>query len=123
MKNFIDHIQVTGQLKEKSEIKNFKNGHKLIRIQIIAPLIIKEKGRLISKNKRLIAVAWDKTAEKIEENILKDTEIILNGYWTANETTNTTDNVKKISEILIESISYRNIKHSIKRNSKQNIKN
>ncbi len=121
MKELYKYAQFAGYLKEISELKKLKNGQKLICLEIITSSIIKKDGKLSKATECLKAIAWSETAEKINSeklvnNIAKGCKIIVNGYIISS---NCTDQPKQISEIMINSLLYRNIKHAVENNNKK----
>ena len=116
MNNLKFNVQMAGYLENNPTITNF-SGRKMANLSIITLDVIKQDGRLIRTTRKHNAIAWNELAELVENKLTKGSEIMFEGVL-INKQSGKINDVKELSDILINSFMYRNIEQVIEKNNR-----
>ncbi|HOK37488.1 MAG: single-stranded DNA-binding protein [Bacteroidales bacterium] len=120
-----NRVQVIGNLGADPIIKEFKNGKKMARFTVASDELnlIKrageEKKQFVKVTTWFNVTAWGKNAEIAQERLCKGDEVIINGSLVTTSFTDRSGNIRKISEVMAESILYRNYRFEIERHNNE----
>ncbi len=115
--NLRNRVQLIGNVGSEPQVKEFASGKKMARFNLATDDVRKENGKIVKHTQWHNVIAWDKNAEVAEENISIGTEVVIQGRVINNSYKDKDGNLRKISEVLAESMLYRNIKQSTKANT------
>jgi single-strand DNA-binding protein len=111
--NLRNRVQLIGNLGAEPSVKEFESGKKMARFSVATNAVVKKDGKLEKSVNWYNVTAWGNTAIVAERNLAKGTEVIIEGKLVSSSYTDKSGNPRKVSEVLAESILYRNIKHAI----------
>jgi len=115
--NLRNRVQLIGNLGSDPKVKEFESGKKMARFSVATTDVIKKDGKFEKAVCWHNVTAWGNNAEIAEKNLVTGTEVIIEGHLVSNQYNDKSGNPRKISEIIAESLLYRNIKHAISKNS------
>ena len=115
MNNLKFNVQMIGYLENNPTITRFNNGRKMANLSLVTLEVTKQDGHLIKTTKTHNAVAWNEIAELVEKNLKKGSEIMFEGYF-VNLSAKNSDNIQKLSKIIISNFMYRNTRKSVEKN-------
>ena len=110
--NLRNRVQLIGNVGSDPQVKEFASGKKMARFNLATDDVKKVNGKFVKHTEWHTVTAWDKNAEVAEKNITIGSEVIIQGRVINNSFKDKDGNLRKISEILAESLIYRNIKQS-----------
>jgi len=119
--NSKNRVQLIGNLESDPKVKEFESGKKMARFSIATSNVKKINGKFIKHTQWHNVSAWDKNAVIAEMHLIKGTEVIIQGRCVNNKYKNSKGETRRFSEIIAESIMYRNIKESISNKSNQEV--
>ncbi|MDD4148700.1 MAG: single-stranded DNA-binding protein [Bacteroidales bacterium] len=111
--NSKNHVQLIGNVGSEPLIKEFNSGRKMARFSIATDDVKKVNGKFIKHTQWHNITVWNKIADIVQTNINIGTEVIIQGRVINNEFRDKQGNLRKISEIIGESLIFRNIKSNI----------
>lgn|SRR5690625_1830798 len=83
MSNLRNRVQLIGHVGNDPEVQILDSGSKLVRLSIATNEMYKnDKGERVTKTEWHSVVAWNKTAEIIEEYVTKGKEVAIDGKLT-----------------------------------------
>ncbi len=114
--NLKNQVQLIGNVGSEPLIKEFNSGRKMARFSVATDDVKKIKGKFVKHTQWYNVTVWNKIADIVQTNINIGTEVVIQGRVVNNEFRDKQGNLRKISEIIAESLIYRNINSSIKKN-------
>ena len=114
--NFKNQVQLIGNVGSEPLIKEFNSGRKMARFSVATDDVKKVNGKFVKHTQWYNVTVWNKIADIVQTNINIGTEVIIQGRVVNNEFRDKQGTLRKISEIIAESLIYRNINSSIKEN-------
>ncbi|MDD2636132.1 MAG: single-stranded DNA-binding protein, partial [Bacteroidales bacterium] len=114
--NLKNHVQLIGNVGSEPLIKEFNSGRKMARFSVATDNVKKIKGKFVKHTQWYNVTVWNKVADTVQTNIKIGTEVVIQGRVVNNEFRDKQGNLRKISEIIAESLMYRNINSKIKEN-------
>lgn len=118
----MNRVQLIGNLGKDPKIKNFENGKKIVRFSVATDDLIKKNGKYEKITNWVNVTAMGKNAEIAEKFLTSGTEVVIEGSLVSTTITDRSGSIRKITEVLAESILYRNIKSAIEKQNR-NINN
>lgn len=118
--NLRNRVQLIGNLGADPKVREFESGKKMARFSVATTDVIKKDGKFEKSVCWHNVTAWGNVADIAEKHLVTGTEVIIEGRLVSDSYTDKSGNPRKISEILAESLLYRNIKSVV---SKSNIDN
>ena len=112
--NLRNRVQLIGNVGNEPQLKEFSSGKKMARFSIATDDIKKVNGKFTKHTEWHNVTVWDKYAEIAEQNITIGTEVVIQGRVINKSYEDKNGNMHKISEVLAESMIYRNIKQRVK---------
>ncbi len=106
--NLRNRVQLIGNLGSEPIIKEFGNNKKMARFSIATQDIYKKDGKLVKEVQWHSIVAWDKIAESAEKNLVKGTEVVIDGRLIRRSYNDKNGEKQFISEIIAEGLLFRN---------------
>jgi single-strand DNA-binding protein len=113
MKNLEAKVNLIGHLEAMPEVIEFKNGRKITHFIITSVQVQKQNGKLIKSTQWYNIVACNKNADIAKQNLSVGTEVLIEGRLINKKYQDSNQNVRIISEVLAESILFREIKFAI----------
>lgn len=110
--NLRNRVQLIGNVGSEPQVKEFQSGKKMARFRMATDDVKKVNGKFIKHTEWHNVTAWGKIADLTKENIQVGTEVLITGRVINNSFKDKDGNMRKISEILAESLIYRNIKNA-----------
>lgn len=120
--NLRNRVQLIGNVGSEPQVKEFTSGKKMARFRLATNDVKKVDGVFVKHTEWHNVTAWDKFADIAQKNINIGTEVIIQGRVLNNTFKDKNGNLQKISEILAESLIYRNIKQASSNSAKQESK-
>jgi len=114
--NLRNRVQLIGNLGADPKVREFESGSKMARFSVATNEVIKKEGKYEKIVNWYNVTAWGNVAEIAEKYLVTGTEVIVEGRLVSNSFNDKSDNPRKISEVLAESLLYRNIKHAVSKN-------
>jgi single-strand DNA-binding protein len=114
--NLRNRVQLIGNLGTNPQVRDFENGKKMARFTVATSDIYKKDGKFVKSTQWHNVIAWGKTAEIAEKNLKIGAEVVIEGCLLNNKFEDREGKTKHISEILAESVMFRNIKNAIESN-------
>jgi len=111
--NLRNRVQLIGNVGNEPKVKEFTSGKKMARFTIATDDVKKVNGKFVKHTEWHNVIVWDKNADIAKKNIIVGTEVVIQGRVLNNSFTDKNGNIRKVSEILAESLIYRNIKQNI----------
>ncbi len=111
--NLRNRVQLIGNVGNEPQIKEFQSGKKMARFRLATDDVKKVDGKFIKHTEWHNVTAWGKIADLTAENINVGTEVVVTGRIINNSYKDSDGNTRRISEILAESLIYRNIKSAV----------
>ena len=111
--NLRNRVQLIGNLGAEPTVREFESGKKMARFSVATNAVVKKDGKFEKVVNWYNVTAWGITAEVAEKNLVKGTEVIIEGKLISNTYNDKDGNLRKMSEVLVESLLYRNIKNAI----------
>lgn len=111
--NLRNRVQLIGNLGASPKIREFESGKKMARFSVATNSLEKRNGKFEKTVNWYNVTAWGKSAEIAEQKLSKGSEVIIEGKLVSNTYTDGDGNLRKVYEILAESLLYRNIKSAI----------
>ncbi len=108
-----NRVQLIGNLGATPKIREFESGKKMARFSIATNSLVKKDGKFEKRVEWYNVTAWGHPAELAEQNLQKGSEVIIEGKLVSNTYSDKDGHTHKISEVLAESLLYRNIKSAI----------
>ncbi|MDD2387362.1 MAG: single-stranded DNA-binding protein [Bacteroidales bacterium] len=118
--NLKNQVQLIGNVGSEPLIKEFNSGRKMARFSVATDDVKKVNGKFVKHTQWYNVTVWNKIADIVQTNINIGTEVIIQGRVVNNEFRDKQGTLRKISEIIAESLIYRNINSSIKENINEN---
>ncbi len=118
--NLRNRVQLIGNLGADPKVREFESGKKMARFSVATTDVIKKDGKFEKSVCWHNVTAWGNVADIAEKYLVTGTEVIIEGRLVSDSYTDKSGNPRKISEILAESLLYRNIKSVV---SKSNVDN
>ncbi len=118
-----NRVQLIGNLGSAPSVKKFESGKKLARFNVATDELIKRKGKYEKITHWVNVSAWGKNADIAEQFLETGSEVIIEGRLISTNFTDRNGNTRRISEVMADSILYRNIKNEIENHNKENVKN
>jgi single-strand DNA-binding protein len=115
--NLRNRVQLIGNLGADPKVREFESGSKMARFSVATNEVIKKEGKFEKIVNWYNVTTWGNVAEIAEKYLVTGTEVIVEGRLVSNSFNDKSGNPRKISEILAESLLYRNIKHAVSKNS------
>lgn len=115
--NLRNRVQLIGNLGADPKVREFESGKKMARFSVATTDVIKKDGKFEKSVSWHNVTAWGNNAEIVEKNLFTGTEVIIEGRLVSSQFNDRSGNPRKISEIIAESLLYRNIKHAVSKNS------
>jgi single-strand DNA-binding protein len=115
--NLRNRVQLIGNLGADPKVREFESGKKMARFSVATTNIVKREGKFEKTVCWHNVTAWGNNAQIAESHLVSGTEVIIEGTLINSEFKDKSGNPRKISEILAESLLYRNIKHVVSKNS------
>ncbi len=106
--NLRNRVQLIGNLGAEPIVKEFGNNKKLARFSVATQDIYKKDGKLVKDLQWHSVVAWDKIAESVEKNLVKGSEVVIDGRLIRRSYNDKNGEKQFISEIIAESLLFRN---------------
>lgn len=113
--NLRNRVQLIGNLGADPKVREFESGSKMARFSIATNEVIKKDGKFEKIVNWYNVTAWGNVADIVEKHLVTGTEVILEGRLITNSFNDKAGNPRKISEIMAESILFRNLKHAIEK--------
>ena len=107
--NLRNRVQLIGNVGSEPLIKEFNSGKKMARFSVATDDVKKVNGEFAKNTQWHNVTAWNKYADIVQENISVGTEVVIQGRVINNEYRDKQGHLRKISEIIAESLMYRNI--------------
>ncbi len=121
--NLRNRVQLIGNLGVDPKMKKFESGKLMARFTLATTNVRKVDGKFIKDTQWHNITAWDKNASIVEDNLTKGSEVVIQGRVVNNVYKDKDGITRKASEIIAESLLYRNIKSaSEKTNSEESKK-
>ena len=117
--NLKNRVQLIGNLGSDPKVKEFESGKKMARFSVATSNVKKINGKFVKDTQWHNVSAWDKNAIIAENNLLKGTEVVIQGRCINSVYKNNDGETRKFSEIIAESIIYRNIKQVVTKEAEQ----
>jgi single-strand DNA-binding protein len=114
--NLRNRVQLIGNVGSEPLIKEFNSGKKMARFSVATDDVKKVNGEFVKNTQWHNVTAWNKYADIAQENISVGTEVVIQGRVINNEYRDKQGNLRKVSEIIAESLMYRNISQRINEN-------
>ncbi|MDY0141550.1 MAG: single-stranded DNA-binding protein [Bacteroidales bacterium] len=118
--NLKNQVQLIGNVGSEPLIKEFNSGRKMARFSVATDDVKKVNGKFVKHTQWYNVTVWNKIADIVQTNINIGTEVIIQGRVVNNEFRDKQGTLRKISEIIAESLIYRNINSCIKENINEN---
>lgn len=118
--NLRNRVQLIGNLGSDPKVREFETGKKMARFSVATTDVIKKDGKFEKTVSWHNVTAWGNNAEIAEKNLVTGTEVIIEGRLVSSQYNDKSGTTRKISEIIAESLMYRNIKHAISKKSSGN---
>ncbi|HOZ30921.1 MAG TPA: single-stranded DNA-binding protein [Bacteroidales bacterium] len=115
--NLRNRVQLIGNLGSDPKVRVFETGKKMARFSVATTDVIKKDGKFEKAVSWHNVTAWGNNAEIAEKNLVTGTEVIIEGRLISSQYNDKSGNPRRISEIIAESLMYRNIKHAISKNN------
>ena len=117
--NLRNRVQLIGNVGSEPLIKEFNSGKKMARFSVATDDVKKVNGEFVKNTQWHNVTAWNKYADIAQENISVGTEVVIQGRVINNEYRDKQGNLRKVSEIIAESLMYRNISQRINENTSE----
>ena len=105
MNNLRNRVQLIGHLGMNPEVKNLETGSKLAKFSIATNESYKNaEGERVTETEWHNIIAWNKTAELVEQYLEKGREVALEGKLTTRSWTDEQGNKKYITEVVCNEI-------------------
>ncbi|MBN2778700.1 MAG: single-stranded DNA-binding protein [Bacteroidales bacterium] len=115
--NLRNRVQLIGNVGSEPLIKEFNSGKKMARFSVATDDVKKVNGEFVKNTQWHNVTAWNKYADIAQESISVGTEVVIQGRVINNEYRDKQGNLRKVSEIIAESLMYRNISQRINERS------
>ena len=117
--NLRNRVQLIGNVGSEPLIKEFNSRKKMARFSVATDDVKKVNGEFVKNTQWHNVTAWNKYADIAQENISVGTEVVIQGRVINNEYRDKQGNLRKVSEIIAESLMYRNISQRINENTSE----
>ncbi len=105
MSNLRNRVQLIGHVGNDPEVQILDSGSKLVRLSIATNEMYKnDKGERVTKTEWHSVVAWNKTAEIIEEYVTKGKEVAIDGKLTTRSWEDKEGNKRYTTEVVCNEI-------------------
>jgi len=116
--NLRNRVQLIGNLGIDPKVKKFESGKLMARFTLATTNIKKIDNKFVKDTQWHNVTAWDKNATIVENNLCKGSEVVIQGRVVNNVYKDKEGITRKVSEIIAESLLFRNIKNAT---NKQNV--
>lgn len=105
MSNLRNRVQLIGHVGNEPEVQNLESGSKVVRLSLATNESYRNKeGERVTKTEWHNVVAWNKTAEIIENYVTKGKEIGVDGKLTSRSWEDKDGNMRYITEVICSEV-------------------
>jgi len=105
MSNLRNRVQLIGHVGNEPEVQNLESGSKVVRLSLATNESYRNKeGERVTKTEWHNVVAWNKTAEFIENYVTKGKEIGVDGKLTSRSWEDKDGNMRYITEVICSEV-------------------
>lgn len=109
-------IELIGNITSLPQKRRFANGKFLLRFSVLTEEIIKKDNKFEKTHNIHNVIMWGHNSNTSYDNLIKGSEVIVSGELISKSYITSSGDVRHISEILAESLLYRNLKSGINNN-------
>lgn len=108
--NLRNRVQLIGNVGADPVVKEFGNDKKLVRFSVATTDVYKKDEDIVKETQWHNIVVWNKLADLAAKNVIKGTEVVIDGKLVRRSYEDNRGNKQYITEVVAESLLFNNSK-------------